>query len=192
LNTYYDDLLASARVSLQTREVLRTRGRLDPSDYVPVVFSVEQLRTLRALAGRVLPQDARGGSSTIDLAARLDQKLAEGKGDGWRYAVLPADTSAYSTALDVLNQLAERLHGSGFTTMTPAMQDAMLESITVGTLDSAEIDLKRWFEDVRADLTTLYVSHPETLARMNYSGIADDPNGFVQLGVGKLEEWEPR
>ena len=57
--------------------------------------------------------------------------------------------------------------------------------------------MRRWFEEVRADATKLYVAHPATLARMGYSGIADGADsehqtGFVLIGEGEREPWEPR
>ena len=57
--------------------------------------------------------------------------------------------------------------------------------------------MRRWFEEVRADVTKLYVAHPATLARMGYSGIADGADserqtGFVLIGEGEREAWEPR
>ena len=56
--------------------------------------------------------------------------------------------------------------------------------------------LARWFEDVRADATRLYVAHPATMARIGYSGIAYGGDserlpGFHALGPGAQDEWEP-
>ena len=60
---------------------------------------------------------------------------------------------------------------------------------------SAE-QMRLWFEEVRAQAAMLYVAHPATLAAMEYSGIADGGDtatmqGFVKLGVGAVEAWEP-
>ena len=57
--------------------------------------------------------------------------------------------------------------------------------------------MERWFSEVLADVTKLYVAHPATLARMGYSGIADGADsehqtGFVRIGEGERESWEPR
>ena len=42
----------------------------------------------------------------------------------------------------------------------------------------------------------IYVAHPATLARMGYSGVANGGDGarkqgFVLLGAGEREPWEP-
>jgi hypothetical protein len=56
--------------------------------------------------------------------------------------------------------------------------------------------LRAWFEDARADAVKLYVAHPDTLARLGYSGIANGgdgmpKSGFVRIGFGERESWEP-
>ncbi len=56
--------------------------------------------------------------------------------------------------------------------------------------------MKLWFEDLRGDAVKIYVSHPATLARMGYSGIANGGDGerkqgFVLLAAGEREAWEP-
>lgn len=187
----YQALIDSDRVSPQTRTILEARGQYDDRHYQPSLFNSEQLQTVRALADRIVPQKAEG-VSRIDFAARLDRQLASGEGDGWRYASLPKDGSAYIAGLALLDEMAKKLSGTPFHRLTSEAQDALINGCAAGRMSSAQFDLKKWFEDLRADLTKLYVSHPATLARMNYSGIADDPNGFVQLGVGKLDAWEPR
>ncbi len=128
----------------------------------------------------------------IDLGARVDQELARGEGDGWRYADLPADAEAYSVGLQAIDELTMQEHHVAFHALASGAQDEFLEAIACGKVTSTKIELKRWFEDVRADLTRHYVSHPATLERMNYTGMADDPNGFVQIGRGRLEDWESR
>ena len=183
------DLIRSARVSEQTREVLLSRMAADDPGYEPRALTSQELDTLRSVMGRVVPQSM--GVAEIDLAARLDKKLAEAKGNGWRYASLPRDFEAYQIGLGMLDEFAMKLSAVPFARLQAAAQDSLLEAIATGRLRSEKLDLERWFEDVRADATQIYVSHPRTLARMGYSGIADDPKGFVQIGMGEREAWEP-
>jgi hypothetical protein len=189
MNEQYRSLISSNRVSPQTRAILQTRLEADDSDYVPTALTQQQFVTLRSVFARVIPQPK--DAPAIDLAARLDRNLASGKVDGWRYATLPSDASAYSIGLGLLDDFAKRLSGKPFDAIEPSAQDALIDSIASGRLHSQKLDLKRWFEDLRANATEIYVSHPETLARMGYSGIADE-NGLVQLGVGQVEPWEPK
>ena len=189
MNERYFELIDSVRVSPQTRAVLLQRGTQDSDSYKPSAIGESGLKTLRAVTARLIPQlDAL---TAIDLAARLDQELAEGSGDGWRYASLPHDIEAYRVGLEVLDEFAQRLKGVRFDGLASDRQDSLLAAISSRQISSPKLDLQRWFEDLRAAATRIYVAHPQTLARMGYSGIADDPDGFVQLGIGKVEPWEP-
>ena len=184
----YLSLIKSARVSPQTRTALLERLASEGPQYKPQALGQEDFSTLRQVMERIIPQEASGG---IDLATRLDKELAQGKGDGWRYAALPSDAEACRTGLSLLDEFAMKLSAVPFARLLPDAQDSLLTAIAAGRLYSAKLDLRLWFEDLRAHAVQLYVSHPNTLARMGYSGIADDPNGFVQIGIGAREAWEP-
>ena len=213
LDRAYIDLILSDRVSEITRNILSARAEPDDPAYTPHALSITQLAQLRAAAARIVPQR---GPVTIDLAARVDQQLAAGKGDGWRYADLPPDPAACAAGLDTLDWHANAEHDTGWLALTPAQQDALLTRAQAGKLArtlfermesivgagpqgepalSAE-QMQRWFEDLRADLTRLYVAHPATLDRIGYSGIADGADsahqtGFTLIGIGETESWEP-
>ena len=176
----YRLLIDSDRVSPQTRAVLEERMAGPRST---TVLDAMQILTLRAVCERLLPQRA---GSEIDLAGTIAARLASGKGDGWRYAVLPEDSDAYRHAL---NKLAE----SGFERMSDEAKDECLRELTQNKA-SAEA---RWFEELRGDATTAYMSHPATYARIGYSGIgvggANTPQqGFVAISTGEVEPWEPK
>ena len=176
----YRELIASERVSPRTRAVLEERiaGPEQTGVLTPL-----QIRTLRALSARIVPQEA---GNQVDLAATIAARLASGKGDGWRYAVLPEDLEAYRNGLD-------DLHARGFNTMDEAAQDDVLHGLGM-VKDSAEA---RWFEEARGDCAVAYMAHPATYARIGYSGIGVGgattlEKGFVSLSIGQREEWEPR
>ncbi len=184
----YRALIASDRVSRNTRELLLARTRPDSPDYQPRVLTPAELATLRALLGRVLPQ----AGPAIDLAARIDEVL-QGEGDGWRFAELPPDADAYRAGLQALDSLS-------FPTLDAAAQDALLEAAAAGDLSATSglngAQMKLWFEDVRADAVRIYMAHPATLARIGYSGIGyggdgEPKPGFHQVGPGEREPWEP-
>ncbi len=190
----YRVLIASDRVSRNTRALLLCRLVPDDPAYQARAVSEGQLPSLRALLDRVLPQVAPG----IDLAARLDTELADGAGDGWRFAGLPPDAEAYRAGLRTLDAAA----GQGFADLTPGQQDTLLRHTADGALAVQGAGLlnpaqmKQWFEDVRGDAVRLYVSHPATLAEMGYSGIgyggdSEFKAGFHDIGPGEREAWEP-
>ncbi len=193
----YRRLLDSARISARTREILHERAQPDDPAYAPSALAASHLALLRALVDRVLPQT---GPSRIDLAARIDAMLASGIGDGWRYDRLPPDRQAYQDGLATLDQRARAKHDADFAVLDAAAQDAMLREIAAGAAGDAGVldaqQMRLWFEDVRADAVKLYVAHPATLARIGYSGTfyggdGARKQGFVRIGAGEREDWEP-
>ena len=129
----YERFLFGDRVSARTQEVLRRR--MDGPPVSEGVLNAAQQRTLRAMLARVVPQ-VRG--EEIDLVGFVVARLASGKGDGWRYDVLPEDAQAYREGLD-------RLVEKGFEEMDVEHQDTVLSKLAAkkGSVDA------RWFEEVR-------------------------------------------
>ncbi len=185
-------LIGSDRVSRRTRAAMAVRAIADDAGYVPRVLSATQLQTLRRLAEFVIPQ--RG--PVIDLAARIDARLAAGKGDGWRFADLPSDRDAYAIALDAL---------SGFGDLPDNEQEAWVSDLAEGRFGPSDRtartawtaqQMQHWFEDLRADLVRLWVAHPATMARIGFDGFANGGDGrrkqgFERLAAGDREAWEP-
>lgn len=179
--------IASSRTSARTRGILARRALPDDPGRDPVVLDRAGLATLRAVAARVVPQDA----PAIDLAARLDAQLAEGGGDGWRNAALPPDAEANRAALRALD---------GFADLAPEAQDDTLRRIAAGEHpDAGGLDaeqLRLWFGDVCADLARIWTAHPATMERIGYDGFANGGDGerlagWALQGAGEREEWEP-
>jgi hypothetical protein len=175
----YRAFVASERLSGKTREVLRARMNA-PAD-APGVLTPAQMITLRAMLARVIPQEHH----ELDLAGYVLVRLASGKGDGWRYDVLPEDVQAYRNGLD-------KLAAQGFAGMTAEEQDAALQALEAepGSADA------RWFEEVRSDAVSAYMAHPATMARLGYSGIGvggaeTKYKGFIALAPNQRETWEP-
>ena len=197
----YRDLMLSDRVGEGTREALLARIEWKPSDDHKAL-SRKQLELLDHMLDRVIPQN----EVKIDLAGRLDAQLASGGGDGWRFATLPVDRAAYQRGLDTLETVAKQMFGTGFVNLETSQQQDLLARVANGTLivtapesgasllDAAQ--MTKWFDDVRADATRLYMSHPDTLARIGYSGIANGgdgqpKSGFIRVRLGEREAWEP-
>lgn len=191
----YAALIRSERVNVRLREALLERARADDPAYQPQALDPVGLAILRAACARVLPQE---GPGAIDLAARIDARLANGAGDGWRFAKLPPDPQAYGLALRTLDAAARARHGAPFVTLEADAQDALLGSLedgaVAGALDAEQMGL--WFEDLRADVARTYLAHPVALARMGFSGIGAGGDteplpGFHAVGIGQREPWEP-
>lgn len=153
-------LIASDRVTAPTRRALL--NRMDAAFSEPRALTPPQMRTLRAAAARLVPLEG------LDLAARFDAMLADGPGDGWRYADLPSDREAHATALD-------RLGAAGFADLDAAAQDAMLTAVQAGDPPGAPWPFRadRWFEELLAALVKLAYSHPLAQVSIGYEGFAD-------------------
>lgn len=189
-------VIASDRTPIEARALLARRAIADDVDYTPRALSPAQLATLRSLADRLVPQtqpqtQTQTQDHRIDLAARVDTDLAVGRGDGWRPAELPDDASAYRLGLDAIASVWP----DGV-----AEQDTLIRRIIggeapIGSPWGGEL-FRRWFEDVRTDLTRTWVTHPASFARIGYDGFATsgpgaDPAGYVNLGAGVRDPWEP-
>lgn len=200
----YAALIASDRVNSRLRETLRQRAEPDDPAYAPKALDAVELAILRAVFARVLPVPG------LDIAARLDARLASGGGDGWRFVALPPDAQAYQAALRTLDAAARAAHERPFVALDQAGQDALMNLAQKGELSVPEslggrLDADRmrfWFEDVRADAVRLYLAHPAALASIGFSGIGaggDSPEplaaglpGFHSTGLDSPESWEPR
>ena len=165
-------------------------ARLTDTTPPPQTFSATELRTLRALIDTVIP------NAPANLATRLDQSLAQLQADGWRFDTLPSDAEAWHQGLASLDAAAHRAHGVTFLALTPTLRHALLLEAQQGKLGRGPLgalhlgesahaftatQMQHWFEDVRSELTRLYVSDPRTLDRIGFTGFADDPTGFTQI-----------
>jgi pimeloyl-ACP methyl ester carboxylesterase len=204
MNDLYHAMIASERVSTPTREASLARARPIDSGYQPKSVDRTAFETLRAVVDRVVPQ---AGTPRIDLAARIDEQLHAGQSDGWRFAALPPDPQAYAAALATLDAAARTRGAQSFAALEPAAQDDLLHGVAAdasvdGTSDAAPPgrlngeQLRLWFEDLRADAIKAFTLHPQTLALMGYSGVAnggdgEPKSGFARIGLGEREPWEP-
>ena len=209
----YVALILSDRVSNRTREVLEGRAGPDDAAYEPTALSVMELAQMRELVDRVVPQR---GPVKIDLGARIDRQLGMGRADGWRPSMLPESAEAYRSGLQTLEWHAQEEFGVGWLALEGDRRDELLAKAAAGRLERGLLarleavvgakheggpifsgeKMQRWFERMLAEVLKLYVGHPATLGRMYYSGIADGADskalaGFVQIGEGESESWEP-
>ncbi len=190
-------ILRSPRVSAPTRRVLEQRLAGPPADYKPTCITPEAFAILERVLGRLLPEDEHGapGANELSLAARLEQQRAAGHGNGWRYANLPPDAQALALGLAKLDESAQHRHRRHFVDLTEDRADALLHRVQNGEEKWVGLDASRWFEEILADATELYVAHPAGMAAMGYDGFADEPAGWPAhagrgIGVNNTEDWE--
>lgn len=181
-------LLKTARVTSPTRSVLEQR--LGEQDEVqPTVLDQQAIATLEAIAARLLPQTERA----ISLAPTLHQRLASEESDGWRYATMPPDLEAHRLGLQGLEQSAQLMFGGKFIALEGSAQDAVLQAVQSGQAPGEiweQLPARRYFEELLAELTEAYYSHPLAQEEIGYVGMAD-AQGWRAIGLDEREPWEP-
>ena len=190
-------VLKSTRVSEPTRGVLERRLAGMAAGYKPRCISPEAFQILERVLGRLLPEDENGapGANELSLAARLEQQRAAGHGNGWRYGTLPPDAQALAVGLAKLDESAQHRHRRHFLELTEDRADALLHRVQNGEEKWEGLDANRWFEEILADATELYVAHPSTMDAMGFDGFADEPEGWPAdsgggVGLNNTEAWE--
>ncbi len=187
-------LLDTPHVTPATRAALR--ARLAGPAGAPRFFDAGAYATLRAACARLLPQPERGGDGedpAVDVAAMIDERLAGGSGDGWRYAELPPDPDAYGCGLAALDVRARAAYAAEFAALDGARQDAVLAGAQRGDAGGGGHGGAgaRWFEELLAEAVECYYSHPYAQEEIGYAGMADVPS-WDRLGLDALEPREPR
>ena len=184
------DLLASAHVSAATRAALTQRLADTGAAYAPQFLAPDTFRLLEAVAACVFPQPDR--PVPIPLAPAIDQRLAEGRADGWRYDALPPDREAYRLGLGGVQEIAQALFKADFEQLDPSQQDAVLQALASGRPPGAvwqTLNAGRFFEEMLAELTETYYAHPWAQDEIGYVGYADLP-AWTKIGLNEKETRE--
>lgn len=183
-------LLDTNLVTAPTRDALRTRLDAD-NDYALRFFDGAAFATLRAVCARLIPQPER--APIIDVAVCIDKRLAENTSDGWRYDSMPSDRDAYVRGLRGLDETAIRMHRVGFVALEKKRQVAILRLVQLGQAEGEcwkTLPPERFFEELLAEITEAYYSHPLAQEEIGYVGMAD-ARGWRRLSLNDLEPWEP-
>lgn len=182
-------LLDTGLVTPATRAVLQ--ARLEASDVAPRFFADSDFYTLcavleRLFAGPIAP-------TAREMALAIDARLVGGKSDGWRYDTLPPDTEAARFGLQGLNQSAQATYQMEFISLDAGQQDAVLAAVQSGSAPGEiwqTLPGNHYFEDLLAEATTYYYSHPLAQEEIGYVGLADG-QGWSKIKMNEREAWEP-
>ena len=185
----FQELLPTAHLSAATRAALTQRLADNVAPYEPRFLAPETFRLLAAVAARIFPQPER--PVPIALAPAVDQRLADGKSDGWRYDALPPDREAYRLGLGGIQEIARSLFQIDFEQLDDTQQDAVIQALAGENPPGAAwqtLPAARFFEEMLAELTEIYYAHPWAQDEIGYVGYADLP-AWTKIG---LNEKEPR
>ena len=171
-----------------TREVIARRLAV-PRE--PRFFGSAEWQTLGALCDRIMPQPP--GRPKVPLPAYVDAKITEKHLDGYRYATLPHQGEAWNRGLAALDHDAQAAHGARFHDLPPDQQDALIEQMQGGALQSEAwggMPCKDFFEHrVIADITHAYYAHPTAWNELGFGGPAS-PRGYVRMKLDRRDPWE--
>ncbi|MGI4869915.1 MAG: gluconate 2-dehydrogenase subunit 3 family protein [Janthinobacterium lividum] len=188
----FEELLPTSHLSAATRAALAQRlaATAPAAAYEPQFLAPETYRLLVAVAARLLPQPER--PVPIPLAPAVDQRLTEGRADGWRYDAMPPDREAYKLGLGGIQQIAQALFQVDFEQLAPEKQDKVLEALATGNPPGEvwqTLPANRFFEELLAELTETYYAHPWAQNEIGYTGYADLP-AWTKIGLNEKETRE--
>lgn len=173
-----------------TRAVVDRRLAIDP--HAHHFFDAAEWLTLRAMCARIVPQrPAR--TRAVPVAAMVDAKLHEQRGDGYRDARLPPMDEAWRRGLKALDAEAMARHRVHFHALAPAPQDDLLRAMQRGELKDATWDgmpCDVFFKHrVLSDIVRSYYAHPTAWSEIGWGGPAS-PRGYVRMEFDRRDPWE--
>ena len=186
------DLLPTDAVTPQTRAVLQKRldnaAEAVQNPPTPTFFNADEWETLCAVCAAALPK--LKGITPAFIASAIDERLAGGKGDGWRYDALPPDGEARRVGLRGVEEAAQAaFDGAGFAALDGDKQSQLLESIKNGSVSGPSWEIVpagRFWEELLAEMAEVFYSHPLAQASIGYIGFAD-AKGWTKIGLNMVE-----
>jgi hypothetical protein len=181
------DVLAEAQHwDAQTRDVVLARINSVPEFSF---FTGAEVKTLRPFVDVVMAQDAEPKIPVLNF---IDEKLAKGSRDGYRYFVLPDDDELWRT-------VARGLDRAGFTSEPLEQQQELVDRFSQARLNGEPWDQMNQafaWEIVHRDILTAFYSHPWAWNEIGFGGPAY-PRGYSRFGSRHLPEsereaWEGR
>jgi hypothetical protein len=157
----------------------------------PRFFTAEEWEVLTAVCARIMPQPR--GRPAVPLPAYVDQKMADNKLDGYRYARLPPQGEAWRRGLAALDRQAQATHGMRFHELPGSQQDELLLQMQRGELTGEAwggmpCDLF-FMHRVISDITHAYYAHPTAWSEIGFGGPAS-PRGYVRMALNRRDPWE--
>jgi hypothetical protein len=182
----YDCLQSADHWDELTRRVVRERVERVPEFRF---FSDAEVVTLEAFCDVVLAQDAE---PRIPVLAFVDQKLANGRLDGYRHADLPDDRDTWRLVAQGLDETAREHGAKTFATTPRAWQENIVDRFSAGELAGGvwmQLEARRAWSVVMRSVLAAFYSHPWAWNEIGFGGPAY-PRGYARLGIGLSEAWE--
>ena len=182
----YDCLEHIEHWDAQTRKVV-----VDRIENVPELrfFDGTEAAALEAFCDLALAQD---GEPRIPVLAFIDDKLAQGRLDGYQYADMPDDRDTWRLVARGLDEVARTRGATSYAAAPDHVREAVSDAFAEGTLSGAvweQLDQKHAWAVVMRSILAAFYSHPWAWNEIGFGGPAY-PRGYARLGVGLSEAWE--
>jgi Gluconate 2-dehydrogenase subunit 3 len=188
----YDVLAEADHWDEATRRVV-----LDRVERVPPItfFTAEESDALVVFCDVLLAQD---DEPRIPVLNYVDEKLAAGKRDGYRYDDMPDDGEALRIVAAGLDESARNSGSASFAAASPDLRHEIVHAFAEGEIRGERWDtlnLKHAWEVVTRYTLEAFYSHPWSWNEIGFGGPAY-PRGYAAFGSPHLgqeaEGWEPR
>ncbi len=187
----FDVLELADHWDAKTRQVVLDRVHQVPE---PRFFDEAERATLEPLCDRLTAQDR---DPRIPVLAYVDEKLASGLLDGYRYYDLPEDGETWRLVARGLDGEAQALGERSFGDLDLERQRELCGRFSRGELHGdawAELNVSRAFGVVVRYVCEAFYSHPWAWNEIGFPGPAY-PRGYSRFGSphlrhGETEAWE--
>lgn len=179
-------LLESGAVTPVTAKALLER--LHPKLVTPAFFNAEEYQLLSTVCD--LLTDQTDGNQLVDIATFIDERLAAGKSEGWRFDHMPSSPDMYRRGLRGIDGTANSMFGEEFVSLTQVRQIAVLKALQAGIAAGStwqHMSALTFFEELLAEATEIFYSHPLAQQEIGYTGMAD-AFGWSRIGLNESEK----
>lgn len=182
-------LLQTEYVTPVTRQALEER--MAEAGETPSFFDAPAFGALSMVCDRLVAQDSQ--NRILNIASFIDRRLQENSGDGWRYDAMPPDKEMYVNGLKGIDETSTLLYEAPFVQLNEEQQLELLLSLQKGAAEGMvwkEMPAKRFFEELLAEATEIFYSHPLVQEEIGYVGMAD-AKGWTKIGLNERDGIEP-
>lgn len=156
-------------------------------------FTPKEAAILQPLSDLVLDQDTE---PRVPIVPVIDQRMADGETDGYRFADMPSDREAWQRSLAALDEMARVRHGNGFAEIDDLQRSELITEIAEGRgSDGAghfgDMPCERVWNLWTRYLVDAFYRHPWSWNEIGFGGPAY-PRGYKSAGVNKREPWETK
>jgi len=169
---------------------------LDRVENVPPIrfFSADEVKLMTAVCDRIVPQDDRDSLHKIPIVNFIDQRLNEGRIDGYRFESMPPDAEAHRLGLQGIELIAKQMFARAFVDLSALEQEQVLKTIHSGAPPAGQhiwnrMPVERFWLLLVQDVVGTYYAHPYAWDEIGFGGPAY-PRGYMRLENGEPEPWE--